>query len=231
MEEISRAEAKRNSKTRFYTGVMCKNNHLCERLTNTGVCVECARAMKKRYALKHPEAEKALKARTHQKNKHKYKDRAEKYAKDNKEEIKSYQRKYYLDNKVKILKDAKQRATEKSKEIRIYKKQYSIKNKEKIREYSKQYRKSEIGKLVHHVSTNKRMAQKKTTSDGTVTTSSIKEMMNSQLGKCNYCKKDISDNYHIDHIKPLSKGGTHRIVNIQLLCPFCNISKSDKYEE
>jgi 5-methylcytosine-specific restriction endonuclease McrA len=41
------------------------------------------------------------------------------------------------------------------------------------------------------------------------------------------CKKPLQE-YHIDHIIPLSKWWPHSIWNIQILCPFCNMSKYNK---
>lgn len=37
--------------------------------------------------------------------------------------------------------------------------------------------------------------------------------------------------YHIDHIKPISKGGTNEKTNLQLTCEPCNLAKGGKYEE
>lgn len=54
-------------------------------------------------------------------------------------------------------------------------------------------------------------------------------------GICTYCKKDltgtinISNRYHIDHIVPLEKYGLNDVSNLQLLCEFCNTSKSCKH--
>ena len=55
-------------------------------------------------------------------------------------------------------------------------------------------------------------------------------------GKCNNpsnnpdCAVKCSwDSFHADHIKPYSKGGPTTIINGQLLCPSCNLKKSDKY--
>lgn len=43
-------------------------------------------------------------------------------------------------------------------------------------------------------------------------------------GKCRRVFKDLAD-LEVDHIKPVSKGGTERISNLQLLCTRCNRTK------
>lgn len=43
---------------------------------------------------------------------------------------------------------------------------------------------------------------------------------------CKICSR--IENIQIDHIVPLSKGGTDDIDNLQLLCASCNVRKSDK---
>lgn len=64
---------------------------------------------------------------------------------------------------------------------------------------------------------------------GTHTSSDIQEILESQKHKCVACGVSIKSKRHIDHIIPLSKGGTNDKANIQLLCPCCNISKNDKH--
>lgn len=45
---------------------------------------------------------------------------------------------------------------------------------------------------------------------------------------CNMCKS--TDDLTLDHIKPLSKGGTNDISNLQVLCRRCNAKKGNRYE-
>ena len=38
---ITRTEAAKLGLTKYYTGVACRNGHICERYTVNGACVEC----------------------------------------------------------------------------------------------------------------------------------------------------------------------------------------------
>lgn len=59
----------------------------------------------------------------------------------------------------------------------------------------------------------------------TLTSKQLSTWENSQLKICSYCNTDCSSFYHIDHIEPLSKQGTHTIDNLTITCPTCNLSK------
>ncbi len=164
-------------------------------------------------------------------NKEKTAKQHKEYYKNNQEKIDSYQKQYYEKNKKRIIKNARESVLRNKEHIQTYKKEYYITNRAEILAGFKERAKLPERKLQHRLSGNKRIALKKSTEDGTITPQAIKDMMIEQDGKCVLCDCDIRDKYHMDHIKPLAKGGEHRLVNIQLLCPFCNISKSDKWEE
>ena len=48
--------------------------------------------------------------------------------------------------------------------------------------------------------------------------------------RCVYCGT-LKGKFHIDHIVPLSLGGTNRPDNLQILCASCNIKKSNHFNE
>src|SRR3546814_9225126 len=46
-------------------------------------------------------------------------------------------------------------------------------------------------------------------------------------GACAYCGS-ASGPFHIDHVKPFSRGGSNHRSNLKLACRDCNLSKSNK---
>jgi 5-methylcytosine-specific restriction endonuclease McrA len=42
---------------------------------------------------------------------------------------------------------------------------------------------------------------------------------------------EVGDKYHVDHVVPLSRGGSDGPENIVISCPRCNCSKSSKLPE
>jgi 5-methylcytosine-specific restriction endonuclease McrA len=49
-----------------------------------------------------------------------------------------------------------------------------------------------------------------------------------QKYKCAYCAKKLGTAYDVDHIVPLSKGGSNWPANLQLTCGTCNNRKHAK---
>jgi len=63
---------------------------------------------------------------------------------------------------------------------------------------------------------------------GHFTSEDIKTQFKMQKGRCWHCQKELNRNYHIDHLIPLSRGGSNDARNIVISCPECNRSKNDK---
>jgi hypothetical protein len=48
-------------------------------------------------------------------------------------------------------------------------------------------------------------------------------------GICHICHKPVLfDKMHMDHVIPISRGGTHTYDNVKTAHAFCNLSKGDK---
>jgi|DEB0MinimDraft_3_1074331.scaffolds.fasta_scaffold00146_21 5-methylcytosine-specific restriction endonuclease McrA len=48
---------------------------------------------------------------------------------------------------------------------------------------------------------------------------------------CHWCGVDCSADFHVDHVIPLSKGGSHTLDNLVISCPTCNLRKGAKDPE
>lgn len=65
--------------------------------------------------------------------------------------------------------------------------------------------------------------------EGSHTKRDIERLFDEQDGFCLACRGDLVVlGYHVDHIHPVSKGGSNSPENLQLLCPTCNRKKSNK---
>ncbi len=116
-----------------------------------------------------------------------------------------------------------------------YRKEYRAKNKQKIAEWRQKYHQQPKSKsyrseyrrenLAQHRANENRRRARKTNVGGSHCAKDVENLMALQRGRCVYCKSDIRNSFHVDHIYPIARGGSNDKANIQLLCPQCNMRK------
>ena len=128
---------------------------------------------------------------------------------------------------------------------KIYAESYYQANKEKIKATTKQWQKDnpEASKPVHNkygkrfqpvdlvkarIAANNRRARKMQ-NGGSLSPNIIDALLKKQNWKCACCDAPILDDYHLDHIVPLSLGGENSDINVQILLPKCNWRKGARW--
>lgn len=112
--------------------------------------------------------------------------------------------------------------------VRSQTKKYYQNNKEKCSEMIKNWRISnpEASRAITH-----RYISRKKGAEGRFSKKDVGLMLIKQNNLCLSCSADLTKGFHVDHIMPLALGGTNWPDNIQILCPKCNCTKSDKHPD
>lgn len=139
---------------------------------------------------------------------------ARKYRESNRQKLRDRQKEYYQKNK-----DA----------IRVRWESWYVINKDKCIENSKEWKKNNKDKVrkSKKIRRHKIRALKKD-NGGSYTAKQWKETLEYFDYKCAYSGESVANDCHIDHIIPISKGGTSYIWNLVPSLSRVNISKSNK---
>lgn len=180
------------------------------------------------------------------------------YYQANREHALARQRQYYLDHKDYI--DARNRdwMSKNEERMQTYYRRWRAENREWKRSYNREwyaanrdrlrlngimYRMSNKSKILDRVRRwRKENPERKRVNDanrrarlmqaeGRFTKNDVRQIYANQNGRCAYCQIGLNNTYHIDHIQPLSRGGSNYPDNLACACPHCNTSKHDKTVE
>lgn len=143
----------------------------------------------------------------------------------NKERVYQYNKELYLSQKNTIgnwYHRNKQKALE-------YNKKYRQMNRDKVNQIAKNYTIRHPERRLETCRLSSRNRRSKVSGAGGFhTKQDIIEIYLAQNGRCSYCKVKVGRKYHVDHIIPISKGGTGSKDNLQICCPSCNLRKNAK---
>lgn len=155
------------------------------------------------------------------------------YNAENREQIAEYMKSYYVDHSTAAIERARQwrlanperyqeaqrRRTEETREVRSERnRQWKIDNPDRKREHARQYQ-------------HRRRARMMATQVADFTLEQMEQKMAYYGNSCylqipGICTGGFD---HIDHVKPISKGGAHILANTRPACKPCNEYKSDKW--
>lgn len=216
----SRREAIQLGFNKYY-GNPCQMDHIGIRRVKGNQCIECAknnlqiwrnensdyvRERDSKYQLLTKDRRNALERERYRKNPEKFRSKTRKQYNANPEPRKEYSK-------------AKYKELSQDKEFR---EQNAI----RVKYWTEQNQ--EKAKLCRKVQKHKRRARELNL-EGFHTRQEIQDIYELQNGKCVYCKSDLNNEFHLDHIIPIVLNGTNYKENLQCLCPSCNLRKASKH--
>lgn len=255
---ISREEARAAGLKAFFIGDPCRRGHIAERSVSEGKCLECCRERdraryaadpeKRREAGKRLRREEPERMRAHGRASYaKHAEARRDYARErrgsDREAYNAAERERRNANLEKYRTNERNRRITK---IELFLERSRLRWQQRGSEYNQQKRRrySDDPTLILERNAAWRQANYETWRDsvrvaqhrrraaeGTFTRADIRAILKAQKCRCAYCKINISKQFHIDHIKPISKGGSNFPCNLQLTCPGCNMRKHDKAPE
>jgi len=157
-------------------------------------------------------------------NKH-YQEYLRQYYKTNREKIIEQRRKYYQNNREKEQEYKQKYYQNNCKKLREYNRKWTENNPGYYSQKYQEWAKNNPGK-VRLYARNRRA--RLACSIGSHTLEELQIRLQNQHNKCFYCGCDLDDKYHVDHLVPLSRGGSNWIENLVIACASCNSSKKDK---
>ena len=175
-------------------------------------------AWQKAWRLANPEKARAIQAAHYAANPEKARAKASAWAKANRDKCNAAKKRQYAAN---------------GKKIRAVKNAWNAAHPEKARARALAWYYANKERVKAHVRNRKARIR---SSDGHHTAEDIQKIWDRQKHKCavKNCTHPIASSgkhkYHVDHIKPVIRGGSNDPFNLQLLCAPCNLKKHDKDE-
>jgi len=198
-QTISRDEARHAGLAKYFTGRACCNGHVAERYTCNYRCIECDR---------------------HWHKDPKWIAYQKRWSKENGEQRRTNARlNYNRERKAAWRKANPERYA-------TLQREWYQRNKANLQEIRRTWRATNPDKAKIYY---RNYRAKKRQSAGTHSAEDIAAIYTMQRGRCVDCGALLqSRKWEVDHIQPISQGGSNNKANLQILCRPCNRYKADK---
>jgi 5-methylcytosine-specific restriction endonuclease McrA len=205
-----RGTAKRKGSTRYY-GKACIHGHGTLRQTANARCVVCAKQERSEY---------------HATNKSKISSSHRVWRESNKDKISSRMAERYREKGGEIRLKAKMHYEKNSETIKARAAKYRVENREKVSSTIKRHYQANKGKYREYGRSRKARVRG---AQGSFKQSDLERIFAKQKGRCAYCRSNLQSGVkHLDHIIPITLGGSNMPSNLQYLCMPCNLKKGSK---
>ena len=183
-------------------------------------CKECHRLAQRKWDNKNRDRLREIKKDFHRRNPEKAYEYTKRWRDNNPEKAREIKKNWRKNNPEKVKKHKHNFYVRNKEKIYEHQKEWNEKNKNKRMKMRQKWARENRGLL--NASRNKRRANKRG-SGGSFTADEWNELCKKYDNKCLSCgkKKKLT----VDHIVPVSKGGSSNISNIQPLCQSCNSKK------
>lgn len=184
-------------------------------------CKEC----KKRYVAQWTKDNAEHKRKYNQRYQAENEERVREYKRRYKERNPTKDKEYYEANKEQIKLRNREYHKKNTNKVSEQRKAAYERNRERNLERSREWKKAHPDRV--RISNGNRRARLKE-AGGEVDADTIYQMYEDQQGLCAYCESPLFGDFHVDHMMPLSRGGTNDWHNLAITCPSCNCSKQAK---
>ena len=190
------------------------------------MCKDCSKKEGKKYYEEHSDEIQQKSKLWRENNLGRYKEQMRQYRENNKDKIKQY-RDDNRDALNQYKRDHWPEYYERSKDKIL---QYQAEHKEEIREQRSKYNQTPARKLLQREYAAKRKACQ-ISNGGSYSLLEVNELIEFFDYKCAYTGQPLEENYHLDHVVALTKGGTNYIYNIVPCGREVNCSKNNREME
>jgi 5-methylcytosine-specific restriction endonuclease McrA len=146
------------------------------------------------------------------------------YLERNREQLSEQRRRYYESRREEFKARSRHRQQTKPKQVAETKRRYYEANREQIAKAQRQYYEAHREDFFRRAA--RRRAMKRLAPSESIDYETVFER---DEGLCGLCGEPVSpDGWHLDHVVPLARGGSHTYGNVQVAHPRCNLSKGAK---
>jgi len=193
-----------------------------------GLCVECRKGSLAAYYAANAEKRKASSAAWRKANPERAKASSATYRTKNPEKVKASNVAHYVANKEKIKASSAAWVKSNKERAKASKAAWREANPERVKAFGMRY--EAINPDAHRVRSSNRRALKRA-AGGKLSKGLAARLFVLQKGICPCCFEPLGEDYHLDHIVPLSLGGSNTDDNIQLMRARCNLRKGNKHPD